>query len=269
MKPSSSQEEHRREGDGSGSEDSGDAASESVVSEDAVGGGGDSEELEEEEAIPVATQARPRSQSGSAPPRTVKRLNLGRPGCGGAAAQQDTIGHGHHDGVGVRTLATMNQLDPRVVHARAVAAGVEPRVIYARLAAAQMDRTSDTGEVQAGEGTVGDVEDSSEEGSREGSDQGSDEAEGKDDDGADERRADEAPQNPRTKTIVVDPGHVSMAVTLRRRRVPKNQAKMKARCTLLVNRRTPSRRAIARSKEYRRRGIVHPTRQLEQPSSKF
>jgi hypothetical protein len=151
----------------------------------------------------------------------------------------------------------------------AVAAGVEPRVVYARLAAAQMDRTSDTGEVQAGEGTVGDVEDSSEEGSREGSDQGSDEAEGKDDDGADERRADEAPQNPRTKTIVVDPGHVSMAVTLRRRRVPKNQAKMKARCTLLVNRRTPSRRATARSKECRRRGIVHPTRQLEQPSSEF
>jgi hypothetical protein len=244
MKPSSSQEEHRREGDGSGSEDSGDAASESVVSEDAVGGGGDSEELEEEEAIPVATQARPRSQSGSAPPRTVKRLNLGRPGCGGAAAQQDTIGHGHHDGVGVRTLATMNQLDPRVVHARAVAAGVELRVIYARLAAAQMDRTSDTGEVQTGEGTVGDVEDSNEVLTRH-------------------------PRNPRTKTIVVDPGHVSMAVTLRRRRVPKNQAKMKARCTLLVNRRTPSRRAIARSKEYRRRGIVHPTRQLEQPSSKF
>jgi len=130
----------------------------------------------------VATQARLRSQSGSAPPRPVKRLNLGRPGCGGAAAQQDTIGHGHQDGVGVRTLATMNQLDPRVVHARAVAAGVEPRVIYARLAAAQMDRTSDTGEVQAGEGTVGDVEDSSEE--------------GKDDDGADERSADEAPQEP-------------------------------------------------------------------------
>jgi hypothetical protein len=119
MKPSSSKEEHRREGDGSGSEDSGDAASESVVNEDAVGGGGDSEELEEEEAIPVAKQARPRSQSGSAPPRPVKRLNLGRPGCGGAAAQQDTIEHGHQDGVGVRTLATMNQLDPRVVHAQA------------------------------------------------------------------------------------------------------------------------------------------------------
>jgi hypothetical protein len=119
MKPSSSKEEHRREGDGSGSEDSGDVssgqASESVVSEDAVGGGRaveDSEESEdgdaEEEAIPVAKQASPRSQSGSAPPRPVKRFNLGRPGCGGAAAQQDTIGHGHQDGAGVRTLATIN-----------------------------------------------------------------------------------------------------------------------------------------------------------------
>jgi hypothetical protein len=166
------------------SEDSGQESGEHGI-EQAIDDDGASEEAEESvvgegevrgrQATPAAaSRVRPRSGGENASPQAVKRLNLGRTSCG---AQQDTVGRADQ-GAGI--LATMNQLDPRVIYAGAAAAGVDPREMYARIP--PMPLAPEHGH----EDTGADTSDSSEGGSDQGGDQGANRADDEDDGGADE-----------------------------------------------------------------------------------